>query len=192
VKPDAPGREAGTEAPGHAGPEAPAGALARLAAWLAGTACRRPARTLLAAGLAALLSLAVVVDGFSLDSDVTRLFAQDLPWRQTERAMAEAFPQREDLIAIVVDGATADVADRAAGRLAAALAARTDLFAAVSRPDGDAFFRRSAFLFMPEPELRDTTDRIINANTTDHTCNTSKQHTNVNNHTNVAKNHIVN
>ena len=163
MKPDAPGREAGTEAPGHAGPEAPAGALARLAAWLAGTACRRPARTLLAAGLAALLSLAVVVDGFSLDSDVTRLFAQDLPWRQTERDMAEAFPQREDLIAIVVDGATADVADRAAGRLAAALAARTDLFAAVSRPDGDAFFRRSAFLFMAEPELRDTTDRIIQA-----------------------------
>jgi hopanoid biosynthesis associated RND transporter like protein HpnN len=144
-------------------PEAPLGRLARLATWLTGTACRRPARTLAAAALAALLSLGVVVDGFSLDSDVTRLFPQDLPWRQTERAMAEAFPQREDLIAIVVDGSTADVADRAAGRLEAALAARTDLFAAVSRPDGDAFFSRSAFLFMPEAEVRDTTDRIIQA-----------------------------
>ncbi len=170
MKPETAGRTAVTEAPGqqagtgpHSGPEAPAGMLARLAAWLAGAACRRPARTLLAAALAALLSLAVVVDGFSLDSDVTRLFPRDLPWRQTERAMAEAFPQREDLIAIVVDGVTADVADRAAGRLEAALAARTDLFAAVTRPDGDAFFRRSAFLFMPEPEVRDTTDRIIQA-----------------------------
>jgi hopanoid biosynthesis associated RND transporter like protein HpnN len=144
-------------------PEAPLGHLARLAAWLTGTACHRPARTLLAAGLAALLALGVVVNGFSLDSDVTRLFPPDLPWRQTERAMAEAFPQREDLIAIVVDGTTADVADRAAARLEAALAARMDLFSAVSRPDGDAFFRRSAFLFMSEAEVRDTTDRIIQA-----------------------------
>ncbi len=144
-------------------PEVPLGQLARLAAWLTGTACHRPARTLLAAGVAALLALAVVVQGFTLDSDISRLFPPDLPWRQTERAMAEAFPQREDLIAIVVDGATADVADRAAGRLETALAARTDLFASVSRPDGDVFFRRSAFLFMPEAEVRDTTDRIIQA-----------------------------
>ncbi len=150
--------------PAHlAGPEAPAGALARLAAWLTGTACRRPARTLLAAALAALLSLAVVVDGFSLDSDISRLFRQDLPWRNTERAMAEAFPQREDLIAVVVDGVTGDVADRAAAALHQVLAGRADLFSSVTRPDADAFFRRSALLFLPEAEVRETTDRIIQA-----------------------------
>ena len=137
--------------------------MARFAAWLTGTACRRPARTLLAALLAAVLSLAVVVDGFSLDSDVSRLFPPDLPWRNTERAMAEAFPQREDLIAIVVDGVTGDVADRAAAALHTALAGRADLFSSVSRPDADAFFRRSAFLFLPEQEVRETMERVIQA-----------------------------
>ncbi len=143
--------------------EAPVARLSRAAAWMAGAACRRPARTLLAALLAAVLSLAVVVDGFTLDSDVSRLFRQDLPWRQTERAMAQAFPDREDLIAIVIDGTTGDVAERAAAALETTLAARRDLFASVTRPDGSAFFRRSAFLFLPEAELRETTDRIIQA-----------------------------
>lgn len=139
------------------------GPLARYAARVTAAACHRPARTLLVALLVALGALAVVARDFSLDSDVSRLFPPDLAWRQTERAMAEAFPQREDLIAVVVDGATGDVAERAAATLEGALAARADLFSAVTRPDGSAFFRRSAFLFLPDEAVRETTERIIAA-----------------------------
>jgi hopanoid biosynthesis associated RND transporter like protein HpnN len=137
--------------------------LARACAGATAAACRRPVITLALALLVALLSLGVTARLFSLDSDVTRLFPQDLAWRQAERAMSAAFPQRDDLIAVVVDGATGDVAERAAAALEEALRRRGDLFLEVSRPDGSAFFRRSAFLFLPEDEVRETTERIIAA-----------------------------
>lgn len=144
-------------------PDGPIERLARLSARLAAASVARPRAVLAAAGLLALLALGVIVQGFSLDSDVSRLFPRDLPWRNTERAMAEAFPHREDLIAVVIDGATGDVAERAAAALHARLAERRDLFLEVTRPDASAFFRRNALLFLPEPEVRETTERIIQA-----------------------------
>ncbi len=79
---------------------------ARLAARLVGWSIRRPALVLAATLLVAALSCWVVVTRFALNTDVVALFPQDIPWRQTEVAMDRAFPQRVDLIAVVVDGAT--------------------------------------------------------------------------------------
>ncbi len=130
---------------------------------LVGWSIRRPALVLAATLLVAGLSCWVVVSRFALNTDVVALFPQDIPWRQTEVAMDRAFPQRVDLIAVVVDGATPDVADRAAASLAAALEAQPGLFRSVTRPDADPFFRRSALLFPPEAETRAATERIIAA-----------------------------
>jgi hopanoid biosynthesis associated RND transporter like protein HpnN len=144
------------------------GRLARFATWVTAGACRHPGRALLIALVAALVSLAVVWNGFALDTDVARLFSPNLPWRQTEDAMSAAFPGREDLIAVVIDGETGDVAERAADALEEALNRRTDLFTgdlfiSVSRPDGSIFFRRNAFLFLPVAEVHDVTERIVQA-----------------------------
>jgi hopanoid biosynthesis associated RND transporter like protein HpnN len=136
---------------------------ARLAARLVGWSIRRPALVLAATLLAAALSASVVVTRFALNTDVVALFPQDIPWRQTEVAMDRAFPQRVDLIAVVVDGATPDVAERAAAALAGALEAQPALFRGVFRPDADPFFHRSALLFLPEAEVRATTERMIAA-----------------------------
>ena len=59
-----------------------------------------------ALGAAGLLSLWAVLTRFALDTDVVHLFPEDLPWRQAEIAIDRAFPQRIDLIAAVIDGAT--------------------------------------------------------------------------------------
>src|SRR3954470_18330949 len=130
--------------------ERPPPLAARLAARLVGWSIRRPALVLAATLLIAALSCWVVVTRFALNTDVVALFPQDIPWRQTEVAMDRAFPQRVDLIAVVVDGATRDVAERAAPARAGALEARPSLFRGVFRPDADPFFRRSALLFLPE------------------------------------------
>jgi hypothetical protein len=98
-----------------------------------------------------------------MDTDVIHLFPQNLPWRQAERAMDAAFPQRIDPIAVVVDAATPDLADRAAAALEAALVAQPGLFRSVTRPDADPYFRRNVLLFLTLPEVRAATERIIEA-----------------------------
>src|SRR5205085_6996196 len=53
----------------------------------------------------AALALSHVVTHFAIDTDVSKLISPDLPWRQREAALDRAFPQRTDLIAVVIDGA---------------------------------------------------------------------------------------
>lgn len=139
------------------------GRLAGACATLAAAGARRPWLAVALALLLAVLSGLAVVPRFALNTDIDALFPADLPWRQTERRIAEAFPQRDVVIAVVIDGPTGATAGRAAAELAEALAHRTDLFRSIRRPDALAFFRRNGLLFLDEAEVRETTERIIAA-----------------------------
>src|ERR1700730_7111010 len=55
---------------------------------------------------------------FAINTDSSQLISTKLAWRQREQALDKAFPQRTDLIVVVVDGANPDLADRAAQALA--------------------------------------------------------------------------
>jgi len=99
----------------------------------------------------------------TINTDVERLLPTDLPWRQRELALDRAFPQNTDLLAIVVDGQTAEVADEAAEALAKRLSGETRLFKNVRRPDGGPFFRENGLLFMNKDELQSMSDQLIEA-----------------------------
>ena len=77
-----------------------------------------------------------VVRHFAMDTDTAKLIAEDVPWRLREQAFDAAFPHRANLIAIVVDGATPDIAERSTAAIAQRLSSRTDVFRTVWRPDG--------------------------------------------------------
>jgi predicted RND superfamily exporter protein len=97
--------------------------VARAVAALVGASLRH-ARLVVA--LFAALTLAagwVTVTRFELNSDVTQLFPQDLPWLLNERDMDVAFPDRIDVIAVVIDAPTGAAASRTAEALAQALRA---------------------------------------------------------------------
>ncbi|HYZ34445.1 MAG TPA: MMPL family transporter, partial [Crenalkalicoccus sp.] len=143
--------------------EAPFHRLAVLGAALVQRSVAHHRAVLAAAAVLLLLAIGTVTHRFAMDTDVTNLFPQDLPWRETERALARAFPGREDLIAVVIDGATPGIADRAAAELAQTLRGNPGLFHRVERPDTLPFLRRSALLFLPLPEVRETTERIVMA-----------------------------
>ena len=81
----------------------------------------------------------------------------------TRLALDRAFPQNDNLLVIVIDGATADLADRAARRLAERLRAEPELFRYVRQPDGGAFFERNGLLFLPVDELQAMSDQLIAA-----------------------------
>ncbi|MEI6160574.1 MAG: hopanoid biosynthesis-associated RND transporter HpnN, partial [Roseococcus sp.] len=137
--------------------------FARIAIFLAAISLRRAALTLLVSLIIGIGACWILASRFSLDTDAGRMFPAELPWRQAEKAMDIAFPQREDVIAIVIAAATPDLAERAATRLHDALAALPQSLRGVTRPDGDPFFRRSALLFSDSDLVRAATEQIIAA-----------------------------
>ena len=98
-----------------------------------------------------------------IDASTDHLIDPKLPWRQAEAEMARLFPQKEGILVIVVDGATPELADAAASRLAARLTARPDMFTSVQRPDASEFFRRNGLLFLPIAEVEQLTDALAKA-----------------------------
>jgi uncharacterized protein len=104
-----------------------------------------------------------MVTHLGIDASTENLLDPKLPWRQAEAEMERLFPQKKDLLVIVVDGATPELADDAAGRLAARLAERPDMFPSIRRPDASDFFRRNGLLFLPTAEVEQLTDALAKA-----------------------------
>src|SRR5205085_10681207 len=117
-------------------------------------------------GLAAALCVGAVTYAaahIAIDTDTTKLISADVPWRQRELAFDAAFPQRADLIAIVVDATTAELAERATARLTERLTSEPQRFRNVWRPDGGIYFDREGLLLQPTDEVARTTQALIAA-----------------------------
>jgi uncharacterized protein len=99
----------------------------------------------------------------SINTDIEKLLPSDLPWRQNEIALDRAFPQNTDLLAIVIDGTSGDLADSAAQRLADRLKAEPQLFHNVRRPDGGPFFDQNGLLFLSVDELDKLSQQLVSA-----------------------------
>ncbi|MEA2814359.1 MAG: uncharacterized protein QOI93_2056 [Rhodospirillaceae bacterium] len=108
-------------------------------------------------------ALVYTAQHFALTADTSELISTKLKWRQNELAFDRAFPQFNNLTMIVVDGATPELADAAATRLTAALQAKPELFKAVRRPDGGAFFDRNGLLLLPLDEVAAATQGLTRA-----------------------------
>ncbi len=96
-------------------------------------------------------------------TDTSRLFSASLPWRQRGMELQRAFPQNEDLLVAVVDGATPEEAEATANALAISLAADTVHFKEVRQPDASPYLERNAFLFLDQAQLSALLDHTIDA-----------------------------
>jgi len=99
----------------------------------------------------------------SINTDIEKLLPSDLPWRQNEIALDRAFPQNADLLAIVIDGVSGDLADSGAQRLAERLKAEPQLFHNVRRPDGGPFFDQNGLLFLSVDDLDKLSQQLVSA-----------------------------
>jgi hopanoid biosynthesis associated RND transporter like protein HpnN len=127
-------------------------------------ACAR--RYWLAIGIAAIScagAFAYVVGHIAIDTDATKLIAADVAWRQRELVLDAAFPHRADLIAVVVDAATPELAEHVTANLTERLWNQPQRFRSVWRPDGGPFFDRAGLLFEPTGEVKHTTQALIAA-----------------------------
>lgn len=99
----------------------------------------------------------------AIDTDIEQMLPSDTTWRQQEIALDRAFPQNANLLAIVVDGASPELADAAAASLAGRLQSEPSLFRFVRRPDGGPFFDRNGLLFLPVDEVSAVAQQLITA-----------------------------
>ena len=130
---------------------------------LVALAIRRPWVMLAIAALLTALALIVAVDRFAMTTDTAALISSDVDWRRHERAVESAFPQLSDVMVVVIDGRTPELAEGAAASLSTTLGADKAHFRRVSRPDGGDFFAREGLLFGSADEVRKTTAALIDA-----------------------------
>jgi len=96
-----------------------------------------------------------------MTADTAELISTKHEWRQRELAYEAAFPSLQKLTVVVIDGATAELSEMAAARLATALASKPDLFRSVRRPDGGPFFDRNGLLFLAPDKVKETTEGLL-------------------------------
>src|ERR1700730_17661866 len=100
---------------------------------------------------------------FAINPNTNEFFSEKLRWRQNLIALEKAFPQRDDQIVVVIDGATPELAEAAAQSLTDKLQHRPDLYQSVVRPDGGPFFNQNALLFQPVADLQRTIKELSRA-----------------------------
>jgi hopanoid biosynthesis associated RND transporter like protein HpnN len=137
--------------------------LRAVIARVVGACAARPWFVLGVAAMLGVVASVYAVRHIAIDTNTANLISPDLPWRQREIDFAKSFPQRVAAIAVVIDGATPDVAEEAAIALTKRLAANTQAFHSLRRPDGGPFFNRAGLLFSPAEEVARTTQQIIAA-----------------------------
>jgi hopanoid biosynthesis associated RND transporter like protein HpnN len=126
--------------------------------------CRRYALVVTAIyAVLAVIGAFYTANHISIDTDLGKLISSDVPWRQQEKVLNEAFPQNSDLLAIVIDGATPDQTSDATAALAERLGQRPDLFTSIRIPGGSEFFAVNGLLFLPTADVQNFADQLISA-----------------------------
>lgn len=100
---------------------------------------------------------------FDMDTDSTKLISPTVDWRQREIHFDSLFPQQVNLIAVVVDGATPELAEAGTAALTDALIRQKTLFSVVRRPDGGDFFNKNGLLFLSYDDVKANTQQMIQA-----------------------------
>jgi len=117
-----------------------------------------------AAGIAlGLASGFYTASNFNMDTDSTKLISPNVDWRQRENHFDKLFPQQVNLILVVVDGATPELAEAGTAALSDALSGQKKVFTSVRRPDGGAFFNRNGLLFLSYDDVKASTEQMIAA-----------------------------
>lgn len=137
--------------------------IARLLERLVALGVRAPL-AVLGLCLALVAGAAVYAAGhFAMTTDTAALISPTIEWRKQEKAVEQAFPQLKDVLLVVVDGKTPELAEAATAKLTTALAADTKYFRSVQRPDGGAYFDREGLLFGSTADVRAATRALIDA-----------------------------
>lgn len=113
----------------------------------------RAGRVLSAIGVLTVAFFVFAAMNLGINSDNVQLVSEDLPARQNYLEFAKSFPNIENVMLVVVDGETPEVAREATHALRDALAERPDLFNDVYIPGSGPFFEKHGLLYRDLDDL---------------------------------------
>jgi len=90
-----------------------------------------------------------------VNTDTAELIAPDAPFQKNRRNFEKAFNQEIHTLLLVVESTSPELTKAAAQRLARELAADTQHFTRIYRPDENAFFHRNGLLYLDTDKLQD-------------------------------------
>ncbi|HLH50965.1 MAG TPA: MMPL family transporter [Roseiarcus sp.] len=122
--------------------------------------CANHARTVIVLGILATIAAGFYSAGhFRINSDINALLPSNLAWRKSELAFEQAF-RRFELVEVVVQAPTPELAGAATTALTQALAKNKTEFESVENIGGEAFFARNGLLFLPVDQLKRNLDGL--------------------------------
>ena len=92
--------------------------------------------------------LIYTVNHFRIDTEMTDMISDKLPYRKLEKEFQGAFPQFKETIVVVIDADTPEAARLQAAKLAGRLKRETGLFKGVYAPGSGEFFERNGLLYL--------------------------------------------
>jgi hypothetical protein len=98
-----------------------------------------------------------------MNTNSEELISASVGWRQREIAFDKKFPNQTGLIAVVIDGATPELAEDAANQLTNRLNEDKFLFRSVRREGGGDFFNHNGMLFLPLADVQNTVNQLFKA-----------------------------
>lgn len=113
------------------------------------------AAVLLTAGV-----VAYTVSNFTVNTNLTEMVSDELPFRKDIKEYRRLFPQLTDTIVVVVEADTPELALESRKKLAAKLVAEKDKLQSVFAPGGGDFFEKNGLLYLSITELESLTDNL--------------------------------
>ncbi len=100
------------------------------------------------------------IQNFKIDTDLTEMISNDLPFRQTVKKFQKEFPDLGGSIVVVVDGDIPEQVRQARNILAERLQRETKVFKSVYTPGSDPFFNKNGLLYLSAQELEKQGDSL--------------------------------
>jgi uncharacterized protein len=107
--------------------------------------------------------LIYTVNHFRIDTQMTDMISDKLPYRKLEKEFQNAFPQFKETIVVVIDADTSEAARLQTAKLAGRLRKETGLFKGVYAPGGGEFFKRNGFLYLSVKDLEALSENLASA-----------------------------
>ena len=103
------------------------------------------------------------VNHFRIDTEMTDMISDRVPYRKLEKEFQSAFPQFKETIVVVVDADTPEAARLQTAKLAERLKGETGLFKGVYAPGSGDFFERHGLLYLSVKDLEALSENLASA-----------------------------
>ena len=107
--------------------------------------------------------LAYTVQHFKIDTELTEMISDKLPYRKLQKEFERAFPQLANTIVVVIDAETPEAARFQRNRMAERLEEEAGLFKRVYLPGGGEFFEKNGLLYLSVNDLEELADNLTDA-----------------------------